>query len=304
VAFITGASRGIGKASAIALAAKGFDVVVTARTLEEGEAFEHGAHHSEVKPMPGSLRATAAEIEKLGRRALPIRLDLLDLASIDAAVDRVLAEWGRIDLLLNNGIYQGPGVMSPLDELTQQNLHDIFRGNVFANVHTIQRVLPRMLEQGGGCIINVVSESGMIDPPAPVGKGGWGFAYGASKAALINFTEALYLDLHPRGIGVYLVNPGFVDTPMTEGNPFPMPFLMPVDEAAARIIRGLEKRRFEVAFPWQVVTMLKLARLAPEIVEDIARGRQPVGLSLLFFVENPLPDDWNEQRDVIGGLAK
>ena len=64
VAFITGASRGIGKASAIALAQKGFDVVVTARTLEEGEAYEHGSRDSEVKPMPGSLRATAAEIEK------------------------------------------------------------------------------------------------------------------------------------------------------------------------------------------------------------------------------------------------
>jgi len=94
VAFITGASRGIGKASAIALAQKGFDVVVTARTLEEGEAYEHGSRDSEVKPMPGSLRATAAEIENLGRRALPIRLDLLDLASIDAAVERVYARVG------------------------------------------------------------------------------------------------------------------------------------------------------------------------------------------------------------------
>ncbi|HNC70190.1 MAG TPA: SDR family NAD(P)-dependent oxidoreductase, partial [Pseudomonadales bacterium] len=80
VAFITGASRGIGKATAIALARKGYDVVVTARTLEEGEAWEHGSRDSEVKPMPGSLRATAAEIEAVGRRALPIRLDLLDLA--------------------------------------------------------------------------------------------------------------------------------------------------------------------------------------------------------------------------------
>ena len=136
VAFITGASRGIGKASAIALAQQGFDVVVTARTLEEGEAYEHGSRDSD---------------------ALPIRLDLLDLASIDAAVERVYAEWGRIDLLVNNGIYQGPGIMSPVDELTQQHLHEIFRGNVFANVHTIQRVLPRMLAQGEGCIINVVA---------------------------------------------------------------------------------------------------------------------------------------------------
>ena len=219
VAFITGASRGIGKASAIALAQKGFDVVVTARTLEEGEAYEHGSRDSDVKPMPGSLRATAAEIEKLGRRALPIRLDLLDLASIDAAVERVYAEWGRIDLLVNNGIYQGPGIMSPVDELTQQHLHDIFRGNVFANVHMIQRVLPRMLAQGEGCIINVVSESGMIDPPAAAGKGGWGFAYGASKAALIRMADVLKVEYADTPLNFFNMEPGLVMTEAMDMRP-------------------------------------------------------------------------------------
>jgi hypothetical protein len=219
VAFITGASRGIGKASAIALAQKGYDVVVTARTLEEGEAYEHGSRDSEVKPMPGSLRATATEIEAHGRRALPIRLDLLDLASIDAAVERVYAEWGRIDLLVNNGIYQGPGIMSPVDELTQQHLHDIFRGNVFANVHTIQRVLPRMLAQGEGCIINVVSESGMIDPPAAAGKGGWGFAYGASKAALIRMAGVLKVEYADTPLSFFNMEPGLVMTEAMDMRP-------------------------------------------------------------------------------------
>ncbi|HMV71007.1 MAG TPA: SDR family oxidoreductase [Pseudomonadales bacterium] len=219
VAFITGASRGIGKATAIALARKGYDVVVTARTLEEGEAWEHGSRDSEVKPMPGSLRATAAEIEAVGRRALPIRLDLLDLASIDAAVERTYAEWGRIDLLVNNGIYQGPGIMSAISELTQKQLHDMFLGNVFANVHTIQRVLPHMLEAGSGCIINVVSESGMMDPPAPAGKGGWGFAYSASKAALIRMAGVLKVEYAGTALQFFNMEPGLVMTEAMEMRP-------------------------------------------------------------------------------------
>ncbi|MCB1631521.1 MAG: SDR family oxidoreductase [Pseudomonadales bacterium] len=219
VAFITGASRGIGKATALALARKGYDVVVTARTLEEGEAWEHGSRDSEIKPMPGSLRATAAEIEAVGRRALPIRLDLLDLASIDAAVQRTYAEWGRIDLLVNNGIYQGPGIMSPISELTQKQLHDMFLGNVFANVHTIQRVLPHMLEAGSGCIVNVVSESGMMDPPAPAGKGGWGFAYSASKAALIRMAGVLKVEYAGTALQFFNMEPGLVMTEAMEMRP-------------------------------------------------------------------------------------
>lgn len=216
VAFITGASRGIGKATAIALARKGYDVVVTARTLEEGEAHAHEASASVV---PGSLKATAVEIENLGRRALPIRLDLLDLASIDAAVDRTYSEWGRIDLLVNNGIYQGPGIMSLVAELTQKQLQDMFLGNVFANVHTIQRVLPHMVAAGSGCIINVVSESGMMDPPAPAGKGGWGFAYSASKAALIRMAGVLKVEYAATPLQFFNMEPGLVMTETMQMRP-------------------------------------------------------------------------------------
>jgi NAD(P)-dependent dehydrogenase (short-subunit alcohol dehydrogenase family) len=137
VAFITGASRGIGKASALALARKGFDVVVTARTLEHGEAFEHGSRDSEVRALPGSLRETARAVEALGQRALPLRLDLLDLDSIDAALEAALTHWGRIDLLVNNGIYQGPGTMNPVAELTRAQMQTLFQGNVFSQVHLV-----------------------------------------------------------------------------------------------------------------------------------------------------------------------
>ena len=212
VAFITGASRGIGKATALALARKGYDVVVTARTLEEGEAHEHGSHKSELKSLPGSLRTTADAIEGLGRRALPIRLDLLDLASIDAAVSETLERWGRIDLLVNNGIYQGPGVMCPVMETEQQDIQRLFQGNVFSQLHLIQRCLPHMVERGSGCIVNVVSESGMIDPPGPIGKGGWGFAYSASKAAFIRLSGVLRVEYADSALGFFNMEPGFVIT--------------------------------------------------------------------------------------------
>lgn len=212
IAFITGASRGIGKATALALARKGFDVVVTARTMEEGEAFEHGSRESEVKALPGSLRETAQGVEALGRRALPIRLDLLDLDSIDAAVEATLSAWGRIDLLVNNGIYQGPGVMSPVAELAQVQMQRLFQGNVFSQVHLIQRCLPGMLAQGSGTIVNVVSESGMMDPPGPIGKGGWGFAYSASKAALIRMAGVMKVEYAGTALRFFNMEPGFVIT--------------------------------------------------------------------------------------------
>ena len=212
VAFITGASRGIGRATALALARKGYDVVVTARTLEAGEAFEHGSRDSEVKALPGSLRETADAVEALGRRALPIRLDLLDLASIDAAFDAALAAWGHIDLLVNNGIYQGPGIMCPVEELTQGQMQALFQGNVFSQVHLIQRCLPHMLARGQGTVVNVVSESGMIDPPGPIGKGGWGFAYSASKAAFIRMAGVMKVEYADTPLSFFNMEPGFVIT--------------------------------------------------------------------------------------------
>ncbi len=212
IAFVTGASRGIGKQTAIALAKKGFDVVITARTMEEGEAHEHGTDHSDIGALPGSLQTTAKTIEALGRRALPLRLDLLDPQSINSAVDQAIAEWNHIDLLVNNGIYQGPGVMKRVMELDQQMMQNIFQGNVFSQLLLVQRCLPTMLERNRGFIINVVSQSGMIDPSAPVGEGGWGFAYSASKAALLRMSGILIAEHKDTNVQFFNVEPGLIIT--------------------------------------------------------------------------------------------
>jgi NAD(P)-dependent dehydrogenase (short-subunit alcohol dehydrogenase family) len=205
VAFVTGASRGIGKASALALADQGYDVVVTARTVEEGKAAGGGS-------VPGSIRTTAAEIEARGREALPIPLDLLDRASMAAAVEECLRKWGRIDVLLNNAIYQGEATMQHFLDLELAEVEKLFDGNVFSQIFLTQRVLPSMLERGSGVVINMVSAAGQGDPPAPAGKGGWGAAYGASKAAFERFAGVLAVEHARSGVRFFNVEPGFVMT--------------------------------------------------------------------------------------------
>jgi NAD(P)-dependent dehydrogenase (short-subunit alcohol dehydrogenase family) len=214
VAFVTGASRGIGKAACLVLAHKGFDVVVTARTVKEGEGRVAGPSSRDPREagVPGSIEETARLIRACGREALPIRLDLLDPGTIGSAVERAIEEWGCIDVLLNNGIYQGPGLMDRFLDLTIEQMQVIFAGNVFAQTLLTQKVLPHMLRRGGGIVINMTSASARVDPPGPVGEGGWGYAYAASKAAFHRMAVLLHAEHHRDGIRAYNVDPGYTPT--------------------------------------------------------------------------------------------
>ena len=205
VAFVTGASRGIGRASALALARGGYDIVVTARTMREGQA-------ADGRPLPGSVESTASQVRALGRDALALQLDLLDRARIDRALSQTLSSWGRIDVLLNNGIYTGPGVMDPLLELDLATVETIFQANLFSQLHLVQQVLPDMLARRNGIIINMVSAAGSSDPPAPAGRGGWGFAYAASKAAFHRMVGVLRVEHPESGLLFVNVEPGFIVT--------------------------------------------------------------------------------------------
>lgn len=205
VAFVTGASRGIGRASAIVLAERGYDVVVTARTMVEGDT-------ADGRPLPGSVESTAAEVRARGREALPLRLDLLDRDSQEAALEATRNEWGRIDLLLNNGIYTGAGSMLHFLELDLAEVETMFRANVFAQIFLTQQVLPAMIERGEGIVINMVSAAGLSDPPAPANRGGWGYAYGASKAAFHRLAGVLAVEHAHPGLRFFNLEPGFVAT--------------------------------------------------------------------------------------------
>ncbi len=214
IAFVTGASRGIGAATAVALAEKGFELVVTARTLVEGERHERGSRESDDRPLPGSLETTATAVRERGGRALPLRLDLLDHASLVAAVDETEARFGPVELLVNNGIYQGPGGMARLLDLRLPDAEKIFRGNLLSPLWLVQRLLPGMLERGRGTIVNLVSAAGVSDPPAATGEGGWGFAYAASKAAFGRMVGVLAVEHANSGVSFFNLEPGFIVTAM------------------------------------------------------------------------------------------
>ena len=210
-ALVTGASRGIGKATAIALAAGGFDVACTARTLHRGEGRDDSDVGAGVM-IAGSLEETAEEVEALGVRSMSVFADVTDSDSMTVAANTVLEEWGHVDVLVNNAIYTGPGGMVPLLELTVEQLRTRLEGNVVAQLVMTQAVVPTMIARGAGTVVNVSSHVAVGDPPAPVGSGGWGFGYAASKAAFHKMAAMLAIELGDQGIQAFNVDPGFVDT--------------------------------------------------------------------------------------------
>jgi NAD(P)-dependent dehydrogenase (short-subunit alcohol dehydrogenase family) len=214
VAVVTGASRGIGKATAVHLARAGFDVALLARTVQEGEQREHSStlRQSDTSALPGSLTTTADAIAEAGVRSLVVGADLLDRASIVAAADRILAEWGSVDVLVNNGRYIGPGHMDRFVDTPLELLDRHLEANVMAPLTLTKKFLPGMLERSSGRIVNITSGAAYNDPPGPAGDGGWGLGYGISKGALHRIAGILALELGEQGIFAYNVQPGFIAT--------------------------------------------------------------------------------------------
>jgi NAD(P)-dependent dehydrogenase (short-subunit alcohol dehydrogenase family) len=214
VAFITGASRGIGKACAIDLAEAGYDIAITARTVTEGEQREHSptVKRSDTSALPGSLDSTAALVEQKGVKAMSVQADLLEPHTLGAAVNKVLERWGRIDVIVHNGRYIGPGHMdkfldTPIDLIRRQ-----IEGNAIAPLVINQVALPAMIAQGGGAVVNITSSSGYSSPPKAAGDGGWSLGYGMSKGAMHRIAGILKGEVGHHGIRFFNVQPGFIST--------------------------------------------------------------------------------------------
>jgi NAD(P)-dependent dehydrogenase (short-subunit alcohol dehydrogenase family) len=207
VAFVTGASRGIGKAAAVALGAAGFAVAVTARTLHDGEG-RVDSHPGVV--VPGSLEATMSLVEAGGGTALAIEADLLDQGSLDAAVQSTFDRFGRIDVLVNNAIYQGPGSLEEFLDVDDAEMRRMFEGNVFAQLALLRLILPQMVARGSGTVVNLISPSGYLDPTAKLGEGGWSMPYAMTKAAFGRVSPLLHVELGDRGIRAFSLDPGLV----------------------------------------------------------------------------------------------
>jgi len=215
VALVTGASRGIGRCAAVALARRGFDVVITARTVHEGDGRAHASSSlasDEPVPIAGSLDSTAAAIEALGQTCVAVPMDLLDRASVEHAAGRAFDAFGRVDVLVNNAIYQGPGTMDRLLDLPLELAERCLVGDYLHPLLLTQLVLPGMLERGEGRLVNMLSEAAFTTPPAPAGRGGWGVAYAAAKAAFHRVTDMCNVEFASEGIWAFSIAPGLTLT--------------------------------------------------------------------------------------------
>lgn len=204
IALVTGATRGIGRAIALALGRAGFAVVVTGRTMEEGEGRQDGMGGV---PVPGSIAGTVRAIEAEGGVAMGARLDLLDRASIDAAVTATLDRFGRIDTLVNNGIFQGPVVMQPLIEADIADIERATTGNFINQFYLSRAVLRQMIRQGEGRMIFMSTLSSAM--PA---VGASGLFYNAPKAAFNKIPDYINYEHGKDGISAFLIEPRFTMT--------------------------------------------------------------------------------------------
>ena len=227
--WVLGASTGIGRALAQALHARGAQVIVSARGQAALQAF--------VDAHPGA-QARA--------------LDATDAEAVARAATE-LAAGGDIDCAVYcAGHYRAQRATAfDLQDMLQHE-----RVNYTGALHMLAAVLPGMLARGSGHISLVSSVAGFRGLPN-------GLAYGPTKAALINLAETLYIDLSDQGIGVSLINPGFVETPLTAQNEFEMPALISPEQAAQAILEGWRKGRFEIHFPLRFTLSVKLLAMLP-----------------------------------------
>jgi short-subunit dehydrogenase len=234
VAWITGASSGIGRRLSLDLAAAGYAVAATARDA-------------------GGLETLAREAEGLAGRVVTLPADVADREAMADCVRRIEQEVGPIVLaVFNAGLYLPVGVQN----LSRRKFQRTFEVNVIGVVNGLCPVIERMKERGRGQVAIVGSLTSYRGLPTAA-------AYGASKAALVSMAESLKFDLDPLNIRVQVINPGFVATPMTAKNSFAMPALLPVEEASRRIVRGLASGGFEIAFPRRLSWALGLAARLP-----------------------------------------
>lgn len=232
VVWLVGASTGIGRATAERLHEAGATVIVSARNV-----------------------VALAQFTQARERALALPLDVSDRHALREAATQIVARHGRIDLVMYcAGYYKAERATAfDLDEMLKH-----LQVNVVGALHLLDAVLPQLLRQavaGRPAHLSLVaSVAGYRGLPNAL-------AYGPTKAALINLADTLYLDLQPQGVGVSVINPGFVETPLTAGNAFTMPALITPAEAARQIVAGWESGRFEIHFPKRFTLWLKALRL-------------------------------------------
>ena len=240
VGIVTGASSGIGAQLARDLAARGMRVALLARRVER-------------------LQALAEEIERRGGQALAVPCDVAERGQVEGAVATVLERWGRVDLLVNNAGY-GRHVLFKDHEVA--DIERMVRTNVLGVIYATKAVLPAMRARGRGWIVNISSVAGKLGQPDEA-------AYSGTKFAVSGLSEGLSYEFAPLGIHVMVVYPALVRTEMFTPDVIPrMPpgsqrsFLEP-PEFSRRVLRALERGRYEVTVPRYVGIAYVIRELLP-----------------------------------------
>ncbi len=231
IAWITGASSGIGKALAERLLRDGYRVAVSARSADA--LAELASSH------PGKIGVYP--------------LDVTDPAAVKQVFAAVESEMGPVDLAV---FAAGSYTRDYAQDFDSARTRQMFELNVLGTASCLETVMPAMTARRSGHIAVVASVSGYVGLPGAA-------TYGATKAALNVMCEALYPELERSEVKITIINPGFVDTPLTKKNDFPMPFLVSSEEAADTIAKGLAKGKFEIIFPWKMAIAIRLLHALP-----------------------------------------
>jgi len=232
--WITGATSGIGKALTRKFVEEGKKVALTGRSKDK-------------------LTAFVAELGVDEKTVLPVPADVADDEAVAAAYSHIKNTWGVPDLVIANA---GTHINMPASEISLDKCRKLFEINLVGAVSTLLVGLPDMMLRGKGHLVGVGSLSSYRGLPLAA-------AYGASKAGLNNFLQSLRFDAETYGITVTAINPGFVKTPLTDLNTYPMPLIIEADEAAEYIWDGLSRRKMEIHFPPAFSWSCKLLRILP-----------------------------------------
>jgi NAD(P)-dependent dehydrogenase (short-subunit alcohol dehydrogenase family) len=243
--FITGASSGLGEALAVCYAAKGATLGLAARRGEVLTALN----------------------ERLGGHHACYPLDVADAPALHDAATDFIARFGAPDIVIANaGVSAGTLTEHEEDLAVFRRIMDI---NVYGMAATFAPFIPAMKRAGGQRrLVGIASVAGIRGLPGAE-------AYSASKAAAIAYLESLRLEMRPGNIKVVTIAPGYVETPMTEINPYPMPFLLPADEAAARFAAAIARGTSYTVIPWPMGIVAKLLRVLPNWLYDRLFTRAP-----------------------------
>lgn len=234
-AWITGASSGIGRALALRLARDGWHVSASARN---GEA----------------LASLAEEARAAGGTVVPVALDATNRDAVRAAAAQIVSTSGVPDLaIFGAGTWQRDSA-ARFDTDALRGMVDL---NIMGTAYSMETMIAPMLTRGSGHIAVIASVAGYNGLPGAA-------FYGATKAALNNMCESLVPELAEGGVTLSIVNPGFVETPLTAGNDFPMPFIIGPEEAADHIVRGLAGGGYEIIFPWRMALAIRLLHALPQ----------------------------------------